>query len=517
MTAQLQGFFEGVVLENNLPALVIESLPPRRERQWREIERIRAIGRTARYPLFLAAPDDELTRWFDAQTKDEFNEDPNNSLILLPRPQYDIYDEHFLIISDSSFSAVLSAARISPDGAALPVGKNYAICSCDPDVVHTALEYVQARFCVEHPRHAALLNEAIRETMPKVTSLHMTLSVTTKLAGLWQEQTGREIAVNRIATAIRRSLELDEVLQTAVNEVGATLGVECCTILIEAGSLDEELLVVRYFRQKFSLEEVDTIDSDLGAYRKRLRNNPQPYVRDGLAKSTSTLAEWADKPLVVIPLLFLEQFVGVLFVRDDKPTRIWQENEILLLETVADQVAIAVNHARLYVKSQQEALRDSLTGVFNRRFFEMQFEREINLAQRTEQNLSLIIADIDRFKSVNDTFGHAVGDDVLKEVARVLKTGLRNFDTLARYGGEEFVMILPQTTAEGAMVVADRLRQTLADTNIADVGQVTASFGVATFPDHAKNGSELRTVADRALYHAKRNGRNRVSLSVEEN
>jgi diguanylate cyclase (GGDEF)-like protein len=306
-------------------------------------------------------------------------------------------------------------------------------------------------------------------------------------------------------------------LQTAVNEVGATLGVECCTILIEAGSLDEELLVVRYFRQKFSLEEVDTIDSDLGAYRKRLRNNPQPYVRDGLAKSTSTLAEWADKPLVVIPLLFLEQFVGVLFVRDDKPTRIWQENEILLLETVADQVAIAVNHARLYVKSQQEALRDSLTGVFNRRFFEMQFEREINLAQRTEQNLSLIIADIDRFKSVNDTFGHAVGDDVLKEVARVLKTGLRNFDTLARYGGEEFVMILPQTTAEGAMVVADRLRQTLADTNIADVGQVTASFGVATFPDHAKNGSELRTVADRALYHAKRNGRNRVSLSVEEN
>jgi diguanylate cyclase (GGDEF)-like protein len=147
----------------------------------------------------------------------------------------------------------------------------------------------------------------------------------------------------------------------------------------------------------------------------------------------------------------------------------------------------------------------------------MQFEREINLAQRTEQNLSLIIADIDRFKSVNDTFGHAVGDDVLKEVARVLKTGLRNFDTLARYGGEEFVMILPQTTAEGAMVVADRLRQTLADTNIADVGQVTASFGVATFPDHAKNGSDLRTVADRALYHAKRNGRNRVSLSIEEN
>ena len=518
MTAQLHGFFESVVLENDLPALVIESLPQRRERQWREVERVRAVGRTARYPLFMVAPDDELTRWFQAQETNESTEKPGGNLILLPRSQYEIYDEHFLIISDSQFSAVLAAARIAPDGNTLPVGKNYAICSCDPDVVHTALEYLQARFSVEYRRHAKLLTEAIRVSQAKLTSLHLTLSVTTKLARLWQEQTGREIAVNRIATAIRRSLELDEVLQTAVNEVGETLDVDCCTLLIEAASDEEELLAVNYFRQRMAVEEMDTIDSDLAAYRKRLRNNPLAYVRDGLASTDGkTFSNCSDQPLMVIPLVFLEQFVGVLFVRDDKPTRIWQENEIMLLETVADQVAIAVNHARLYVKSQREALRDSLTGAFNRRFFEMQFEREVSLAERTRQPLSLIIIDLDNFKNINDNFGHSVGDDVLRTVIKSMKSRLRNFDTLARYGGEEFAVILPQTGLETALIVAERLRKTVADTNIAEIRQVTASLGVATFSVHASSAAQLRTVADRALYTAKKQGRNRVCQPPQEN
>ena len=516
MTAQLHGFFESVVLENDLPALVIESLPQRRERQWREVERVRAVGRTARYPLFMVAPDDELTRWFQAQETNESAEKPGGNLILLPRSQYEIYDEHFLIISDSQFSAVLAAARIAPDGNTLPIGKNYAICSCDPDVVHTALEYLQARFSVEYRRHAKLLTEAIRESQAKLTSLHLTLSVTTKLARLWQEQTGREIAVNRIATAIRRSLELDEVLQTAVNEVGETLDVDCCTLLIEAATDEEELLAVNYFRQKLPLEEMDTIDSDLAAYRKRLRNNPVAYVRDGLASSDGkTVSNSGDTPLMVIPLVFLEQFVGVLFVRDNKPTRIWQENEIMLLETVADQVAIAVNHARLYVKSQREALRDSLTGAFNRRFFEMQFEREVNLAERTRQPLSLIILDLDNFKKINDNFGHNVGDEVLRTVIKLMKSRLRNFDTLARYGGEEFAVILPQTGLETALIVAERLRKTVAEANIAEIRQVTASLGVATFSVHASSAAQLRTVADRALYTAKKQGRNRVCQPPE--
>jgi diguanylate cyclase (GGDEF)-like protein len=517
MTQQLHSFFESVVLENSLPALVIESLPQRRERQWREVERVRQMGKTARYPLFLVAQEDELTRWFKDQETAESEESKSGNLILLPRSPFEIYDEHFLIISDSQFSAVLCAARIAPADGTVPPGKNYAICSCDPDVVYTALEYLQARFTVEHREHAAMLTEAIRESQPKITSLHLTLSVTTKLAGLWQEQTGREIAVNRIATAIRRSLELDEVLQTAVNEVGATLNVDCCTLLIEPASADEELLAVNYFRQKLAIEEMDTIDSDLSAYRKRLKNNPQPYIRDGLAQTTiGSTVDWGDKPMVVIPLLFLEQFVGVLFVRDDKPTRVWQENEIMLLETVADQVAIAVNHSRLYVKSQREALRDSLTGVYNRRYFEMQFEREMSLAERTDQPLSLIVVDLDHFKNINDNFGHGTGDDVLQTVAKRMKSRLRNFDTIARYGGEEFFVILPRTNTETALVVAERLRKTVADAKFSEDVSATISLGVATFPTHAATGADLRIVADRALYCAKHEGRDRICLPPEE-
>jgi diguanylate cyclase (GGDEF)-like protein len=517
MTVQLQSFFEQVVLENDLQALVIQSLNLRRERSWREVERVRALGRTARYPFFLVAPDDELNQWFD-NGDEVFPADvkPEVPILLSRGDAHSAQDERFLIISDSHFSAVLCAVGVRSNGKWQP-GRNQIICSCDPDVVYTALEYVQGRFSAEHPEYSKMLTSAVKKKMPKATSLHLTLSVTTKLASLWQEQTGREIAINRIATAIRQSLEIDDVLQTAVNEIGATLNIESCTLAIEAFTDEEEPLSVSYFRHEIGDDEQTALNSDLLAYKKRLKSNPQPFIRDGAidAHAKTDDSSWYDKPLVVMPLVFLSQFIGVLFVTADNATRIWQENEILLLQTVADQVAVAVNHARLYVKSQQEALHDGLTGVYNRRYFEIQFDREQNLAQRNTQPLSLLLVDLDHFKSINDRFGHAAGDDVLRGVAKAMSGCLRNFDTLARYGGEEFAVILPQTDSINALKVAERLRRAVENTEIEGAGRVTASFGLATFPFHARNGEQLRLVADQALYAAKRSGRNRVNLPAE--
>jgi len=193
--------------------------------------------------------------------------------------------------------------------------------------------------------------------------------------------------------------------------------------------------------------------------------------------------------------------MGVLMVTSDDPQRLWQDSEIMLMRTVADQVAVAVNHARLFQQMQHQALTDGLTGCFNRRFFEIQLERDLHLATRMRQPVSLILLDIDHFKRVNDEHGHDAGDSALRLLAGALREEVRGVDTAARYGGEEFAIILPQAGEEGALVVAERLRSRIERTEVPGVGSITASIGVATFPLHANS---------RALYQAKRTGRNRV-------
>jgi diguanylate cyclase (GGDEF)-like protein len=228
-------------------------------------------------------------------------------------------------------------------------------------------------------------------------------------------------------------------------------------------------------------------------------------------------AEAADNisPLAAVPLIYQERFMGVLLVRSDDPARIWQENEILLLRTVADQVTVAVNHARLFAQVQQQALTDGLTGCFNRRSFEMQLEKDLHLATRMRQPLSLIMLDVDKFKQVNDTYGHDAGDLALRTLAEGLREELRGVDTAARYGGEEFAVILPQADLDGALVVAERLRKRIEETQMPGIGYITASLGVATFPLHASSRDSLVTNADRALYQAKHLGRNQVCTPPE--
>jgi diguanylate cyclase (GGDEF)-like protein len=211
-----------------------------------------------------------------------------------------------------------------------------------------------------------------------------------------------------------------------------------------------------------------------------------------------------------VPLIYQERFMGVLMGRSDDSTRVWQETEILLLRTVADQVTVAVNHARLFAQTQQQALTDGLTGCFNRRFFEMQLERDMHLATRMRQPVSLILLDVDHFKRVNDTHGHDAGDVALRQLADSLRQELRGVDTATRYGGEEFAVILPQAGVEGAVAVAERLRARIERTEVPGVGFITASFGVATYPLHATSRDMLVSTADRALYNAKNTGRNRV-------
>jgi diguanylate cyclase (GGDEF)-like protein len=184
-----------------------------------------------------------------------------------------------------------------------------------------------------------------------------------------------------------------------------------------------------------------------------------------------------------------------------------------LLRTVADQVAVAVNHAGLFAQIQQQALTDPLTGCYNRRSFEMQLDKEILMAKRTSQPLTLLMLDLDRFKHLNDTAGHDAGDDALRQLADCFRQEVRGIDCAARFGGDEFALILPRAFTEGALIVAERVRARIEQILIPEFGNLTASIGIASFPANATSKTELFRAADDALYAAKRSGRNRVCVA----
>jgi diguanylate cyclase (GGDEF)-like protein len=500
--AQLHRYFEDVVLENNLAALVVEGLPKQLERSMRDIARVRDIGRAARHTFFFISEEDALNNVPMRLNKQD------REPVLMNWSSQSAQEERFVVIADARFSALLASVRdVQADST--DVGGDEVIWSFEPDIVYSALEYLMARVTAERPFQSSAFSMAVRTCMPKTTSLQLTVSVTTKLARLLQEQAVREIAVNRIATAIRSSLELPSVLQTTVDEVGRALGAQHSALRVE-GEHGQDALTNCYFRDG-ELSEADQTEliSDLDAYTVRLGSRIKAHVQDGHGMAASVEGAHSH-PLAVVPLIYHERAMGALLVRSDDPTRVWQENEILLMRTVADQVAVAVNHARLFQQVQQQALTDGLTGCVNRRSFEMQLEKDLYMATRQCQPVSLIMLDVDHFKRVNDTFGHAAGDVALRMLAEALREELRLGDTAARYGGEEFAVILPSADVEGARLAAERLRERVKALDIPGVGSITASFGIATFPIHAGSRDALVTTADRALYQAKHTGRDRV-------
>jgi len=502
--AQLHRYFEDVVLENNLSALVIESLPLFAKRPNREKARFRELARGGRRAFFFVRQADALNEVFAGWN-------PNaglNSLALL-HPDHNYANEHFVVIADARFSALLATVRgRDSNGRA---GEDEVVWTFEPDIVYSALEYLMARVSAEHPYQAAAFGSAVRTSMPKATSLQLTLSVTTKLAHLLQEQAGREIAINRISTAIRESLELGVILQKTVDEVGVALNVASCALRVE-GRTAEQALSYLYFAGERAAEpaQKEKAIRDLDLQSASLAKHPELLTQEGCEDSDSNNEKL---PMAIVPLIFQERFMGALQVTAADPSRAWEGNELLLLRTVADQVAVAVNHANLFAQIQQQALTDALTGCYNRRSFEMQLDKDLLMAKRSHQPLSVVMLDLDRFKQLNDSAGHDAGDTALRKLADFFRQELRGVDSAARLGGDEFVLILPQAYAEGALIVAERLRSRIAQVEIPGYGNLSASIGIAAFPSHAASRADLVLAADAALYSAKRAGRNRVCVA----
>jgi len=221
-----------------------------------------------------------------------------------------------------------------------------------------------------------------------------------------------------------------------------------------------------------------------------------------------------SRAVLSIPITYAETLLGVLNV-ESRGENAFSPQDVLILNTLADLLATALHNAFVFQKLQQQSITDGLTGIKTRRFFWEALSAEWKRASRSGRPFSVVLIDLDKFKEVNDTLGHFEGDLVLARVGRLLEQKSRQSNVVARYGGDEFIILMPETGAEQAQVLAERLRQWLATDPMLGEHHVTGSFGVASFPMHGFSIEDIIRVADAGMYVSKRSGGNLVSTAQE--
>ncbi len=275
-----------------------------------------------------------------------------------------------------------------------------------------------------------------------------------------------------------------------------------------------------------------TLTVSLGVAEEYLGHTLRPgeglagrVIQTGKPMWVDDYASWEGRPdhhfgipfraAICVPLKYEDRILGVLSLAEQKPGRTFSEVDAQLLTLLAAEAGVALENARLYEELERLAIRDGLTGLYNHRHFHELLNQEVGRAERYGHPLTLLVMDLDGFKGYNDRHGHVAGDEALRGIANLLCESCRQGDLIARYGGEEFVIILPETSAEEATHVAERIRQTIERSTQRPpfLSSLTASIGVAGYPDDAPTASDLLIAADGMMYQAKARGKNRVVSS----
>ncbi|WP_416149774.1 GGDEF domain-containing protein [Salipaludibacillus sp. HK11] len=225
--------------------------------------------------------------------------------------------------------------------------------------------------------------------------------------------------------------------------------------------------------------------------------------------------KFSMKQFAIIPLLTRGKVIGLMMIDNFVDHNVIEFDDLDNIMPLATQGAMAIENAILYERSESMAIEDALTGLKNKRFLDRMFPHLQESAQSNKTNLTAIVLDIDYFKIFNDTHGHLLGNDVLIQMGRILSESVDDDDIVCRFGGEEFVILLPKTNAIKGVEVAEKIRQSICSHNFQGgesqpLGYVTASVGVASYPNSTKDCGKLIHLADEAVYQAKHLGRNRV-------
>jgi diguanylate cyclase (GGDEF)-like protein/PAS domain S-box-containing protein len=345
-----------------------------------------------------------------------------------------------------------------------------------------------------------------------------------RLYNLVHERAEQMSSLYRIGLSLTTGLEMEQVLSTLLDQCRQLLPIDIFYVVLYDAEHDRLSHGIFYQAGEYLKIEPRTLAKDPGVTGVVIRERRTVVIAD----SFQAEAEGKYKPnrfggtparaYVAVPLIMFDQVVGVISMQNFKPNA-YSTDQVRLLETIATQAAVMVQNARMYEQMRQMAITDSVTQLFTRRHFTLLGHNEIERSQRYKRTASVLMVDIDRFKRVNDTYGHLTGDTVLQMVARICSQALRATDIVGRWGGEEFTIVLPEAEREGALMIAERIRRMVEECTIplpdGRTIKVTVSLGVATLSATCTTLEGLVDCADRAMYAAKDAGRNQVKVYDE--
>ena len=316
-------------------------------------------------------------------------------------------------------------------------------------------------------------------------------------------------------------LDIKKIADICVDEIPKLIGARLASLYI----LDEasDILHLEKNNHPFLINNIVSLNQNppspmVAAVRSKelmLVDDIESYKKPGISKTQRTFSEnYSTKSCIIAPLICLGRIVGVLNLTDKTDDSVFTTEDISAIELFRQLIGASIGNINLFEKTQRQAKTDGLTGMLNHRTFYETLETELRRSQRYGGQISIIMADIDNLKPINDTFGHRSGDLAIKQISRRIIACIRQIDIAARYGGDEFAVILPNTSLADAMVVAERMVNMVADSPmIWDQKEIKLSISVGVGQYNADISSDDVTKAtDRALYAAKQAGKNTVKV-----
>jgi len=338
-----------------------------------------------------------------------------------------------------------------------------------------------------------------------------------------EDQANRLAVLYEIGKAIASTLNIDALLELIHVQISKVIQSDTYFVALYLPETHE--VEIRILYEDGIRHPSITVSADEGL-SSWIIENKEPLLIHDLNKEMDSLSV---RPILVgekklsrswlgVPLLIENNLVGLLAVASYKPN-MFDDTDKLLMEQIGQQAVLSIQNARHYEEVNRQAKLDSLTGISNHNHFIEILYQESEAALKSLSPLSMIMLDIDHFKLYNDTYGHTIGDQVLRLTVQAIESHIKKTDTVGRWGGEEFGIVLPNATTTQANMVANRIRRTLSELPLFNVEgntipKPTISQGIATIPQHTTDPDELVIIADRALYRAKARGRDQVAVGI---